>query len=932
MKMNKNKKRDYNKRIIWIGRMLVLFCVLWLPFYPVNAEDSPTLVDDIIVGDIEYYLYSDGVAEVNKYNGTTEGVKVVIPQTVSKDGVTYTVKIIGESAFESSSNITAVQLPNTITAIYGGAFWNCQNLQFINLPEGLIDIRVNAFSVCPKLQDITFPDSLQSIGTSAFNETNLSSVTIPAGVTMGENVFTFCHNLKEVVLEAGVTEIGESMFSGCDALTSLDFLEQVTTIGKGAFSKCTGLTSLTIPSNVKTVGKSAFGQCTGLTSVVVCDGVESIGNSAFSGCTNLKTVEVADSVTSIGNGAFYGCTSLKDVKLSKNITALNDYIFDDCSSLETITIPEGVTSIGGYAFSDCTNLNGITIPEGVTSIGDCAFMRCTDLEYIVVLDSIDTVGGSVFYDSNNIGAVYYPLEIGDKLGIYWAAEIGYEENEDGTLSLIVIDVPSGVEELQIVIPETIEGKAVSSIRYGEDISEDSKIIAVTCTAHYSTQYGKDADNHWYASCNLCGEEKVVVDNHNFGDGKSACICGYVPFTVATQPKDANLIYGYAKGMEIAVKTTATIGTETITYQWYENGKSIEGATEALYTVPIGKKVGEYTYYCKMTSGAYSINSKESVVTVSKKPITVQVNSVERKYGEDNPTFTYTMTEGALVAGDTTDDWQVNLTTTATKDAVAGTYKITGTITSDNYEVTVEDGVLTIKAVEESDTTGGSNQETADKDAIDKDTVDKDTSNQDSTGNADNADNQNSFTDEDSKAEYTIVNDGKNNTVIYEKSCDVDATTVVVPISIVIGDKTYQVTCIAKNAFRDNKKLTKVTIGSNIITIGDNAFRGCANLKTVVIGKNVETIGNKAFYKCTSLATITIPSKVKKIGKSAFEGCKKLKKITIKTKLLKSSKVGKKAFKGIKSNATIKVPKKKYKVYKTMLKKKGVSKKAKFKKN
>ncbi|MBQ8198875.1 MAG: leucine-rich repeat protein, partial [Lachnospiraceae bacterium] len=68
-----------------------------------------------------------------------------------------------------------------------------------------------------------------------------------------------------------------------------------------------------------------------------------------------------------------------------------------------------------------------------------------------------------------------------------------------------------------------------------------------------------------------------------------------------------------------------------------------------------------------------------------------------------------------------------------------------------------------------------------------------------------------------------------------------------------------------------------------------------------------------------------------IGANAFSGCKKLKNITIKTTKLKTKKVGANAFKNIKSNATIKVPKKKVKAYKSMLKKKGVSTKAKIRK-
>ena len=67
------------------------------------------------------------------------------------------------------------------------------------------------------------------------------------------------------------------------------------------------------------------------------------------------------------------------------------------------------------------------------------------------------------------------------------------------------------------------------------------------------------------------------------------------------------------------------------------------------------------------------------------------------------------------------------------------------------------------------------------------------------------------------------------------------------------------------------------------------------------------------------------------GKQAFCGCKKLKNITVKTKKLTTKKVGSKAFSKIHSKATIKVPKSKYKSYKTLFKKDGAGKKVKYKK-
>ena len=187
-------------------------------------------------------------------------------------------------------------------------------------------------------------------------------------------------------------------------------------------------------------------------------------------------------------------------------------------------------------------------------------------------------------------------------------------------------------------------------------------------------------------------------------------------------------------------------------------------------------------------------------------------------------------------------------------------------------------------------------------------------------------------DAESQVMYKVTSvEATGGTVEYEKLHDNKAKKIIIPDVVEIKGVIYKVTSIAKNAFKSNKTLTTVEIGNNVKIIGKEAFSGCKKLKTVNMGNNVTTIGDKAFYNCGRITSITIPSKVNKIGKSAFEKCKNMKMVTIKTKKLASKKVGAKAFKGIKSNATVKVPKKKYKIYKSMLYKKGVSSKAKCKK-
>ncbi|MCI8307020.1 MAG: carbohydrate-binding protein [Lachnospiraceae bacterium] len=104
----------------------------------------------------------------------------------------------------------------------------------------------------------------------------------------------------------------------------------------------------------------------------------------------------------------------------------------------------------------------------------------------------------------------------------------------------------------------------------------------------------------------------------------------------------------------------------------------------------------------------------------------------------------------------------------------------------------------------------------------------------------------------------------------------------VPTSVTVDGKSYKVTSIAANAFKNCKKLSSVTIGSN----------------------------------------------VNKIGAKAFYNCKALKKITVKSSVIKS--VGGKAFKGTASKLTIKVPKKKVAAYKKTFKGKGQGKRARIK--
>lgn len=146
--------------------------------------------------------------------------------------------------------------------------------------------------------------------------------------------------------------------------------------------------------------------------------------------------------------------------------------------------------------------------------------------------------------------------------------------------------------------------------------------------------------------------------------------------------------------------------------------------------------------------------------------------------------------------------------------------------------------------------------------------------------------------------FAVIN-ASTRTVAY-KAASKSAKKVTVPSSVTIKGVSYKVTKIDNNAFKNCKKLTKVSIPSTVTEIGTAAFKGCKKLTSV-----------------------TIPKNVNKIGKEAFSGCSKLKKVTIKSTKIKS--VGKNAFKGIAKKSAIKTPKSKKAAYKKILKKSGYKK-------
>lgn len=216
-------------------KILAAVAMLWL----VAAQATPLMAQqydyDFQVGQLfykkqTYVIHKSWVAVVPQksskphYSNELTGT-ITIPATVVNGGNTYSVEIIGRSAFEDCSRLTSINIPNGVWIIRPRAFENCSGLTSITLPNSVTNIEARTF----------------------YNCSGLTSINIPSGL---------------IVIEADA-------FSRCSGLTSITLPNSVKTIGACAFSDCSGLTSINIPNSVEIISQEAFNKCTGLKSVTV---------------------------------------------------------------------------------------------------------------------------------------------------------------------------------------------------------------------------------------------------------------------------------------------------------------------------------------------------------------------------------------------------------------------------------------------------------------------------------------------------------------------------------------------------------------------------------------------------------------------------------------------------------------------------------------
>ena len=178
---------------------------------------------------------------------------------------TFELKLIGNGAFEGMTDLTEIELPNTVTTIWSNAFKDCTNLKKVTIPESVVSIGWGAFQGCTSLENITIPESVTSIGDVTFrNCTSLKNFTFPESVvSIGWGALWGCKNLESITLPNNLHEIPSFLTEECPALKTINIPTNMTSINSDAFWE-SSLQTITIPEGIKLIDSGAFAFCKNL--------------------------------------------------------------------------------------------------------------------------------------------------------------------------------------------------------------------------------------------------------------------------------------------------------------------------------------------------------------------------------------------------------------------------------------------------------------------------------------------------------------------------------------------------------------------------------------------------------------------------------------------------------------------------------------------
>lgn len=321
--------------------------------YMLNTETKEAMLGNGIDKE-KNALYYPPIGDDWWNNQTNLWGDVVVPSSVEYNGETYVVTEVANYAFCRATELTTIQLPETIQRIGFSAFELCTELIKVNIPEGVKKISSKAFYTCRQLKELKLPSTIEEIESGAFMDcVLLESISIPGKcASIGCDAFSWCIALKSLTFEDGEAPIhlGYAYEFGPMWEPYAEPYCYSKPFGRGLFNDCP-IKDLYIGRNIEYDNQfnivSPFENC------IARYGSNGTASFQHTG-RSFRKVVFGNSVTEIHAKLFKGA-SIPNLLLPDNITRINDEAFYEAFNQSQLVLPAKCDSIGDLAFVSLNN-------------------------------------------------------------------------------------------------------------------------------------------------------------------------------------------------------------------------------------------------------------------------------------------------------------------------------------------------------------------------------------------------------------------------------------------------------------------------------------------------------------------------------------------------------------------------------------------------
>jgi len=656
--------------------------------------------------------------------------------------------------------------------------------------------------------------------------------------------------IRELIIENGVTTIGSYAFYSCKGLTSVVIPESVIFIGAYAFGDCTNLKDVEIPDSVEKIDGNAWSG-SGVGSVVIPGGSGPIDENDFEGCEGLTEIWFRGDFPGISENAF------------RNVTATAYYPADNVTwTADKLQNYGGTITWKPYCLGEHTVVIDEAVPATCTTDGLTEGKHCSVCGEILVAQEVIPAGHNVVNGVCTGCGVYgtcgdnliweldtsaRKLTISGEGAMYdYSGSSGPWKAKKSAIHTVVIEpgvtnvgasafmehsvssvtLPEGLISIDdyafvscgalttIALPDSLE-------RIGYSAFYDSALNYLTMPAGFK-QFGTNA----FLGSNL-REITFLGDVPGF-TGKifyNLRVTAYYPADNATWTEEAREKFGGTTTWIAVCKEHTVVIDEavpaTCTTDGLTEGKHCSACGEILLAqevIPGGHDVVDRI--CTRC-GVYGTCGDDLTWALNEESGTLTVSGTGETWN--------------FYAEDTTAPWtqkQASIRQIIVEEGVTGLGMGTFRDCSEAESISLPDSLLRIETislpvVEEITIPAGVTYISpfCGVDVIANVRIEE--------GNA-----------------YYMIEDG----VLYDKEqTTLLCSTGSLPASYQIPEGVVSITDVA---FSHRENLTQIIFPESLEVIGVNAFTGCTGLTEIRIPAGVTTVGYDAFKDCTSLVKIT----------------------------------------------------------------------------